>query len=135
MTTTTIESLGHSSIMSNSRRQSGSSSDKAPTVRKRCNSNALELGLRKKPYVFLFRLLSRSHYIRFVFRSTQDPLVHHGCHFGRKVHSFCRIQTLLTNGLASLAVESDLETLSNGYVLNASYPTDSNDMFQRAEGV
>ena len=121
--------------MSNSQCQSGLSSDEALTVWKQCNSNALELGPRKNLYVFLFRLLSRSHYIWFVFRSTHDPLVHHGHHFGWTVHSFCRIQTLLTNGLASLAVESDLETISNGYVLNTSYPTDSSDMFQKVEGV
>ncbi|KAF9222383.1 hypothetical protein BS17DRAFT_838395 [Gyrodon lividus] len=29
----------------------------------------------------------------------QDPLVHHGQHFGRAVHAFCNVQTLVTNGL------------------------------------
>ncbi|KIM64229.1 hypothetical protein SCLCIDRAFT_115360, partial [Scleroderma citrinum Foug A] len=29
----------------------------------------------------------------------QDSLVHHGHHFGRAVHTFCSIQTLVTNGI------------------------------------
>ena len=28
-----------------------------------------------------------------------DPLVHHGRHFGRTLHAFCRVHTLLTNGI------------------------------------
>jgi hypothetical protein len=28
-----------------------------------------------------------------------DPLVSHGCHFGRTVHALCNINALLTNGL------------------------------------
>ncbi|TEB22934.1 hypothetical protein FA13DRAFT_1640577 [Coprinellus micaceus] len=32
-------------------------------------------------------------------RGKTDPLVGHGRHFGRTVRTFCRIQTLLTNGL------------------------------------
>jgi hypothetical protein len=27
----------------------------------------------------------------------QDPLVHHGCHFGRAVHAFCNVQALVRN--------------------------------------
>ena len=55
----------------------------------------------------------------FAFRSIQDPLVHHGHHFGRAVHSFCSIQTLLTNGIVSLAEESEAESLSAVYVNNS----------------
>ncbi|KAH6869037.1 hypothetical protein BKA70DRAFT_1023040, partial [Coprinopsis sp. MPI-PUGE-AT-0042] len=29
-----------------------------------------------------------------------DPLVHHGRHFGRTIQAFCRVQTLIKNGLA-----------------------------------
>ena len=47
-----------------------------------------------------------------MFRSTQDPLVHHGRHFGRAVHSFCSMQTLLTNGILSMAEDPDVELLS-----------------------
>lgn len=31
-----------------------------------------------------------------------DPLVSHGRHFGRTVHSLCNVQTLITNGLLRL---------------------------------
>ncbi|KAN0079960.1 hypothetical protein V8E55_009526 [Tylopilus felleus] len=40
----------------------------------------------------------------------QDPLVHHGHHFGRVVHAFCTIQTLITNGIVILT-ELDGENL------------------------
>ena len=55
------------------------------------------------------------------FRSTQDPLVHHGRHFGRMVHSFCRIQMLLTNGIATMAEDSDTDSLSTAWVLDKLY--------------
>ncbi|KAH7905177.1 hypothetical protein BJ138DRAFT_1018088, partial [Hygrophoropsis aurantiaca] len=32
-------------------------------------------------------------------RTTQDPLVHHGCHFGCAIHAFCNVQTLVTNSI------------------------------------
>ncbi|KIJ59841.1 hypothetical protein HYDPIDRAFT_32833 [Hydnomerulius pinastri MD-312] len=51
-------------------------------------SNALELGLCKRP-------------------TTQDPLVHHGCHFGHAVHTFCNVQTLITNGLLMMGEHAD----------------------------
>ncbi|KAF8834343.1 hypothetical protein BDN67DRAFT_992683 [Paxillus ammoniavirescens] len=35
----------------------------------------------------------------------QDPLVHHGRHFGQAVHAFCNVNTLLTNSLVLLAEE------------------------------
>ncbi|KAF8834708.1 hypothetical protein BDN67DRAFT_914422 [Paxillus ammoniavirescens] len=35
----------------------------------------------------------------------QDPLVHHGRHFGRAMHTFCNVNTLLTNSLVLLAEE------------------------------
>ncbi|KIM51940.1 hypothetical protein SCLCIDRAFT_80872, partial [Scleroderma citrinum Foug A] len=41
-----------------------------------------------------------------------DPLVHHGCHFSRTVHSFCSIQTLLTNGIMSMAEDIVMDSLS-----------------------
>ncbi|KAI5994386.1 hypothetical protein EDD15DRAFT_2387764 [Pisolithus albus] len=51
---------------------------------KRVYPSALELGPRKKP-------------------TTQDPLVHRGRHFGRAVHAFCNVPTLLTNGIVLLS--------------------------------
>ncbi|KIM66056.1 hypothetical protein SCLCIDRAFT_111676, partial [Scleroderma citrinum Foug A] len=44
--------------------------------------------------------------------SVQDPLVHHRCHFGQTVHSFCSIQTLLTNSIMSMAEDVDMDSLS-----------------------
>ncbi|KAF8837043.1 hypothetical protein BDN67DRAFT_867292, partial [Paxillus ammoniavirescens] len=44
-------------------------------------------------------------------RTLPDPLVHHGRHFGRAVHAFCNVQTLITNGLVYIA-QDDLESLS-----------------------
>ena len=51
-----------------------------------------------------------------MFRSIQDPLVHRGRHFGRAVHTFCSIQTLLTNGIIHMG-EDDVELLPAAYVL------------------
>ncbi|KAF8835425.1 hypothetical protein BDN67DRAFT_992459 [Paxillus ammoniavirescens] len=47
------------------------------------------------------------------FRSTQDPLFHHGRHFSHVVHCFCNVQTLLTNGIALMGeqVEEPEESL------------------------
>ncbi|RDB26749.1 hypothetical protein Hypma_005379 [Hypsizygus marmoreus] len=41
-----------------------------------------------------------------------DPLTHRGRHFGRTVHAFCNIRSLVTNGLAYLVNEPLLEELS-----------------------
>lgn len=47
-------------------------------------------------------------------RSIQDPLVRHGCHFGRTIHVFCSMLTLLTNDIAMMGDlgEMDLVTFS-----------------------
>ncbi|KIJ62743.1 hypothetical protein HYDPIDRAFT_93808, partial [Hydnomerulius pinastri MD-312] len=47
-------------------------------------------------------------------RSVQDPLVHHGQHFGRIAHAFCNVQTLLTNGITLMGdlEERELESFS-----------------------
>ncbi|KIJ05944.1 hypothetical protein PAXINDRAFT_20832 [Paxillus involutus ATCC 200175] len=46
--------------------------------------------------------------------TTQDPLVHHGRHFGRAMHAFCNVATLLTNSIILLSdcAEDDLESMS-----------------------
>ena len=51
-----------------------------------------------------------------MFRSIQDPLVHRSRHFGHAVHTFCSIQTLLTNGIIHMG-EDDVELLSAVYIL------------------
>ncbi|KAH6903037.1 hypothetical protein BKA70DRAFT_1027076, partial [Coprinopsis sp. MPI-PUGE-AT-0042] len=55
------------------------------------NDSALGLGPRKRP-------------------CRTDPLVHHGRHFGRTVQAFCRVQTLIKNGL-SRSVQLTLERM------------------------
>ncbi|KIM67510.1 hypothetical protein SCLCIDRAFT_107661 [Scleroderma citrinum Foug A] len=72
-----------------------SSDSPSQSAQKRANPSVLELGPRKKPYV-----------------STQDPLVHHGRHFGRAICSFCSVHTLLTNSIESMVEELDLGSLS-----------------------
>lgn len=67
---------------------------------KRMSSSALQLGPRKKPSVMSF--VNPRTLLTLFCRTTQDPLVHHGRHFGRVVHAFCNVQTLITNGLAVL---------------------------------
>jgi hypothetical protein len=34
-----------------------------------------------------------------VYRTVTDPLVHHGRHFGRAIHTFCNMKALLSNGM------------------------------------
>ncbi|KIM65447.1 hypothetical protein SCLCIDRAFT_112647, partial [Scleroderma citrinum Foug A] len=69
-----------------------SSNSPSQSAQKHANPSALELGPHKKP-------------------STQDPLVHHGRHFGRAICSFCSMHTLLTNSIESMAEELDLGSL------------------------
>ena len=40
--------------------------------------------------------------------------MHHGCHFGRTVHAFCNVQTLLMNDIVMLSdgADNDLESLT-----------------------
>ena len=69
------------------------------------------MGPRKRQYVVntISRIICLDCY-----RTVQDPLVHHGRHFGRVVHAFCNVQTLLTNGMTIMAElgERGLETFS-----------------------
>ncbi|KAI6006877.1 hypothetical protein EDD15DRAFT_2383856 [Pisolithus albus] len=66
-------------------------SSRTATGQKRIYPSALELGPRKKPYIL------------HPTKTTQDPLVHRGRHFGRAVHAFCNVPTLLTNGIVLLS--------------------------------
>ena len=87
-----------------------------PPSRKHAGSNALQLGPRKKPYVALLSfepLVS----LPSTCSTSQDPLVHHGRHFGRTVHAFCNVQTLIVNGLQSMYDDGpDDESLTAAYV-------------------
>ncbi|KIJ59551.1 hypothetical protein HYDPIDRAFT_100521 [Hydnomerulius pinastri MD-312] len=78
-----------------SRRDSDDEEESSPSGQKRPHSSALQSGPRKRPNV-------------------QDPLVHHGRHFGCVVHAFCNVQTLITNGLVLMGELEDrgAETLT-----------------------
>ncbi|KAH6918232.1 hypothetical protein BKA70DRAFT_1366541 [Coprinopsis sp. MPI-PUGE-AT-0042] len=52
-----------------------------PDCNEEDNESAIGLGPRKRP-------------------CRTDPLVHHGRHFGRTIQAFCRVQTLIKNGMA-----------------------------------
>ncbi|KIM56133.1 hypothetical protein SCLCIDRAFT_29841 [Scleroderma citrinum Foug A] len=43
------------------------------------------------------------------YRTSQDPLVHHGRHFGRAIHAFCNVQTLILNGLQAMSDDDGSE--------------------------
>ncbi|KAI6045848.1 hypothetical protein EDC04DRAFT_2558902, partial [Pisolithus marmoratus] len=43
------------------------------------------------------------------YRSVQDLLVHHGCHFGHVMHAFCNVQALLTNGITLMVSFWDVD--------------------------
>ena len=49
-------------------------------------------------------------------RTSQDPLVHHGRHFGRAAHAFCNVQMLLLNGLQAMSDDDPEENLTATYV-------------------
>ncbi|KAH6918194.1 hypothetical protein BKA70DRAFT_1088146 [Coprinopsis sp. MPI-PUGE-AT-0042] len=71
----------------------GSDHDDGPS------ESALGLGPRKRPCV-LKRTFPTDRQLTDVKRRCRtDPLVHHGRHFGRTIQAFCRIQTLIKNGM------------------------------------
>jgi hypothetical protein len=45
------------------------------------------------------------------YRTLTDPLIHHGRHFGRVVHTFCNIRALITNGLTRMTDPPEEESL------------------------
>lgn len=61
-----------------------------------------------------FHLRGHQIFIQFLLSTTQDPLVHHGRHFGRAIHTFCNLQTLISNGLVLMGDGADdhLEEIS-----------------------
>ena len=50
------------------------------------------------------------------YRTSQDPLVHHGRHFGRAAHAFCNVQTLHLNGLQAMSDDNPEESLIATYI-------------------
>ena len=84
------------------------------TSRKRACSGALQIGPRKKPYAFLPSFEPPYDIVTLLcIRTTQDPLVHHGRHFGQAVHTFCNVQTLILNGLQAMCDDTlDDESLT-----------------------
>lgn len=52
-------------------------------------------------------------------RTAQDPLVHHGRHFGRAVHAFCNVQTLITNGIQAMSDDVPGDRLTATCVTNS----------------
>lgn len=72
--------------------------------------NALQLGPRKKAYVKQVQLSSSMRSFGLCcHRSYQDPLVHHGRHFGRTIHGLCRVHAVINNGLVIQAELLDLD--------------------------
>ena len=58
----------------------------------------------------------------FCTRTSQDPLVHHGRHFGRAVHAFCNMQMLIMNGLHTMSDDAaEDETLTAACIAYSSY--------------
>ena len=84
--------------------------------RKCAASSALQLGPRKKACAIVINPIFLTVNL-FYIRTTQDPLVHHGRHFGRTVHAFCNVQTLITNGLQAMCDDApEDDSLTSVYV-------------------
>ena len=75
--------------------------EQSPSSSRKCTcSSALKLGPQKKLYIILTSNVLIA--ILLCTRTSQDPLVHHRHHFGRAVHAFCNVQTLVMNGLQAM---------------------------------
>jgi hypothetical protein len=68
-------------------------------------ARALQLGPKKRPYVR--PPIQLKLHMPTICRRHTDPLVHHGRHFGRTVHSLCNVSALITNGLLRLGELAD----------------------------
>jgi len=44
--------------------------------------------------------------------TTTDPLIHHGCHFGCAIFTFCNVKSLIINGLDHMCTNSDPRSLT-----------------------
>lgn len=76
--------------------------------------DALHQGARKKPFVSSLscRLYSLNSLTIHFNSKRSDPLVHAGRHFGRIIFGFCNVHVLIVNGLAWLADDPDLMSLT-----------------------
>ena len=74
----------------------------SPAGRKHVCSSTLQLGPRKKVCVTVPSIWFTDHKPTPHRRTIQDPLMHHGCHFGRAIHAFFNVQMLITNGLQAM---------------------------------
>jgi hypothetical protein len=88
------------------------SSSSSRRSRDEMDSNALQQGPRKKPFV-----LSSSTIVTHLtyHRKRSDPLVHSGRHFGRAVFGFCNVRALIIIGLSRLAEALDAASLTAKY--------------------
>lgn len=81
---------------------------------KHISRDTLQLGPRKKLYVSSYN----SYYTAFkihdikINRHSIDPLVLHGRHFGRSIHAFCNVTTLINNGIGRIASNDPEEDLT-----------------------
>ena len=74
------------------------------TGQKRDHLSTLEMGPRKKPYVGCHGATRNW----LCYRTSQDPLIHHSWHFGRAIHAFCNMQTLLTSSIVLMLEDIDI---------------------------
>ena len=79
----------------------------------------LETG-RNHDYYPMFVILSDFYSHLSGIRHSSDPLVHHGCHFGRTVYAMCNVRSLIMNSLLCLeeldGSEISEESLASEYV-------------------
>jgi len=94
----------HGHMAGSPQRPNDSASSGSSSLQKRGSSSTLELGPRKnrKPFSLCSLMC-----LKIFSRTIQDALVHHGRHFGHVVHTFCNIQTLLTNGISLIGEQAD----------------------------
>jgi hypothetical protein len=78
------------------------------------------VGPKKKLYVCVLCLVCHSYNgIFYNHRCISDPLLSHGHHFCRTVHTLCNVQTLLINGLTQMGKSTDeLEATSTSKYMN-----------------
>jgi hypothetical protein len=81
------------------------------TLGRRSRQDALQQGSRKKQSVFLLLISFFGHHC--YRRTTSDPLVHSGRHFGRTIFAFSNVRTLITNGLSRRVEDVQLESLTS----------------------
>ena len=115
-----LSGLGFSSTMSNSLTLVKIILWWSPHCTEACQFQCFRAWSMEKTICIFFAFVD-FHMFHEYFRLTQDFLVHHGCHFDWTVHSFCRIQMLLTNGIVTMVEDSDTDSLSTAWVPDKLY--------------